>query len=158
MAKKEYLSLRMKARELGLCTAGAADELRERLAAHYRVRLILPDLPDEPHCERGAEHEPLVEQERGALRSFEVPARIHQRLAPTPQPKSLAQRDAERFITIWYESSTAAEAARKLNNRSVRSIASFAEHLRQLGVPLKKMPARPGPLVRGALALTPSAN
>lgn len=154
--KKELVCLRKKARELGLSTAGTTAELRERLAAHYRTKLVLPDLPDEHHRQRGTEHERPVEQE-GQVAPDKPSSRISQYLVPSPPPKSQEQIEAERFVYTWYESTTATEVAHRLG-RKVRSVTSFAGYLRSVGVPLKKLRTHCGPLVRSALALTPSAN
>lgn len=157
VAKKECLSLRMKARELGLCRTGTTDELRERLAAHYRDQLVLPGLSDEHRRERVAEHKRPVEQENKVAPSAKSPSRIGQYLAPPRPSKSQEQIEAERFLYAWYGSSTATEVAQRLG-RKVRSVTSFAGYLRAQGVPLKKMPTHCGSLVRRTLTIRPSAN
>jgi hypothetical protein len=151
-ATREYLSLRTKARELGIETTGTADDIRERLADYYRAQLAKSD-----RAERAPEPEQPVEQESGAARPYEMSDLIRQRRVHPPAPRSRAQLDAERFISVWYQSFTVAGVARKLG-RSVRSVSSFVERLRRLGVPLKELPARPGPLVRAARALVASRN
>lgn len=143
----------MKARELGFCTTGTVDELRERLAAHYRAKLVLPDLVGEQE----PEHEQPVEQEGEAAPPHKAPSRIRQYLTPPPPPKSPEQIEAERSVIAWCQSSTAAEAAQRLG-RSVRSVASFAGYLHAAGVPLMKLPTHCGPLVRNVLGMVPSVN
>ena len=156
-ARREYLSLRTKASELGLSTAGTSDELRERLAAYYRTKLAPADFVEyeQPAVEISPPDE-QVEQESTAAPV--VPESIRQRLAPTPPAKSRRQRAAERFVVAWQTSGCAQEAARRLG-RSVPSAAAYARRLRSLGVEnLKELPTSPGPLVRAVRALVPSLN
>jgi hypothetical protein len=141
---KEYLSLRRKARELGLSTDGTTEELRERLAAFYQAKLSEPE---------------QVEQERpGPAQPTEVPACIQRRLSTMSPAKSDEQLQAERFVVAWMASGSITGVARRLG-LSAKSVKAYAAFLKRAGVTnLPELPARPGPVVRGVLALKPSTN
>lgn len=143
-ATRELLTLRSKARQLGINAHGPTKELLERIAAHVRGLLVSEpslnpvDVPESPVPDP-------------------VPEVLRQRASRVAPPSNPKQREAERFVRVWETSSSAAEVARRLG-RALRSVVGYAGYLKSLGVRIRNLPTNLRPVLQGVMRLQPSLN